>query len=312
MDLERLYAQVKNRIDRIDFSKLWKGFSPLKFALYNDSQCFYNGAYISKTDDFLANTSIFYEGEWIAIWNVQEELDPSILTSKIVHEMFHGFQNAHGESRFPDELDALYTYRYEDGNLSVKLAENQILCQLVNAFDGEQFKRLLAMRKYRSNTFAYEYHYEACLEQIEGTANFVELKALKQLSNELFQKKLSSMQERIVREAQLFPIRIICYDVGALLLFVMSENGIAFEEGFTPVPFAESLLPAVAQENTVPVCSMQAWIDEYYDQADKIIQRAIEKNALVSDSPAELLGVNVYNAVYYQGYIISRYFVMFG
>ena len=49
--------------------------------------------YIEKTDAFCANTSIVYEGEQIAIWMVQEDLDESVLTSKIVHEMFHGYQS---------------------------------------------------------------------------------------------------------------------------------------------------------------------------------------------------------------------------
>ena len=67
MDLKKLYYQVKSYIDIVDFSKLWRGFEPLKFALYSDNECFFDGAYIEKTDAFLANTSILYNGEWIAI-----------------------------------------------------------------------------------------------------------------------------------------------------------------------------------------------------------------------------------------------------
>ena len=40
--------------------------------------------------------------------------------------------------------------------------------------------------------------------------------------------------------------------------------------------------------------------------------QAIEKNVLVTDTPSNLFGVNVYDAVFYENYIISRYFVMFG
>ena len=113
MDLKKLYYEVKSYIDIVDFSKLWRGFESLKFALYSDNECFFDGAYIEKTDVFLANTSIVYNGEWIAIWNVQEEMNPIVLTSKIIHEMFHGFQMMHNDSRFSDELDALYNYKYD-------------------------------------------------------------------------------------------------------------------------------------------------------------------------------------------------------
>ena len=91
--LNELYYEINELLKKIDFNNLWDGFKPLKFALYNDKECFYNGEYIEKTDSFLANTSINYQGEVIAIWKVMEEMDPILLTSKMVHEMYHGFQN---------------------------------------------------------------------------------------------------------------------------------------------------------------------------------------------------------------------------
>ena len=162
MDLKKLYYEVKSYIDIVDFSKLWRDFEPLKFALYSDNQCFFDGAYIEKTDAFLANTSILYNGEWIAIWNVQEEMNSIVLTSKIIHEMFHGFQMMHNDSRFSDELDALYNYKYEEDNLNLKLKENHLLYHMSTQFDEELFGEFLQIRKYRFNTFRYAYHYESC------------------------------------------------------------------------------------------------------------------------------------------------------
>ena len=57
---------------------------------------------------------------------------------------------------------------------------------------------------------------------------------------------------------------------------------------------------------------MKHLLDSYKANAKEIICKAIEKNDLVTDTPCDLLGVNVYNAVFYNNYIISRYFVMFG
>jgi len=312
MDLEKLYYEVKKYIDTVDFSKLWRGFEPLKFALYTDKECFFDGAYIEKTDEFLANTSILYNGEWIAIWQVQEPMNPIVLTSKIIHEMFHGFQQMHKESRFFDELDALYNYKYEEGNLNLKLKENHLLCSLSTQFDKEMFEEFLQIRKYRYDAFCYEFHYESCVEQIEGTANYVELHCLKQLSAELFEKKLSAMKERIINPDNLLPVRIICYDIGALLLHVMTENAIAFDDGFSFVTFAEAMISDVAGKEYISEYSVKDLLDSYNARAGEIIRKAIEKNELVTDTPCELFGVNVYDAIFYQNHIISRYFVMFG
>lgn len=61
----------------------------------------------SKTEEFLANTAICYQGRLIAIWCLSEEMDLDILASKIIHEMFHAYQMECGESRFPEEVEAL-------------------------------------------------------------------------------------------------------------------------------------------------------------------------------------------------------------
>ena len=60
--------------------------------------------------------------------------------------MFHGFQMMNHDSRFPDELDALYNYKYEEDNLNLKLTENQLLCRLSIRFEKALFEELLQIR----------------------------------------------------------------------------------------------------------------------------------------------------------------------
>ena len=307
MNLAKIYNEVKCHIETVDFSALWDGFAPLKFALYNNKECFFDGNYIEKTDAFLANTAIFYNGEWIAIWCVQEGEDTVILASKIVHEMFHGFQMANNDSRFFDDMDALYNYKYTDGNLSLKLRENRLLCHLAEHFDKTLFAEFLGIRKYRLKMYSYEYHYEAYIEQIEGTANYVELQCLKQLSAEQFEKKLLAMREHIVNQRHLLSVRIVSYDIGALLLFVLAENAVAFEKGFSSVPFSEAILEGIEESPYASDFSMKELIDAHYSKAAAVVHDAIHKNTLVCDAPSDLLGVNIYDAVFYQNYIISRY-----
>ena len=312
MQLDKLYFQVKNYIDKLDFAKLWNGFAPLKFALYTDDECFFDGNYIPKTSEFLANTCIQYKGESVAIWYLQQEMDPVVLTSKIVHEMFHGFQSMRGECCFPDELDVLCNYNYTEANLDLKLAENHLLCSLSQQFDSNVYAQLLGMRKYRAEKFPYEYHYEACIEQMEGSADFVELMCLKQLSSQLFEQRLASIKQRITDAHKLFPVRIVCYDTGALFLYILMQNNIAFDDGFTSTPFAESLLNGVTPHMCQVQYSTKDALMEFYSNASKTVQTALLKNDVVCDVHCDLLGVNVYNAIYYQNYIISQFFVMFG
>ena len=142
MKLDELYGRVSDAIASLDFARIWPGFSPLRFALYDDEACFFAGTYIEKPDAFCANTSISYHGETIAIWKVEGELDISVLTAKIVQEMFHGCQVQQGWDCWADEMDALYRYDYSAGNLALRLRENELLLTLLSRFDSAALREL--------------------------------------------------------------------------------------------------------------------------------------------------------------------------
>ena len=312
MQLDKIYFEVKNYIDKVDFSKLWKGFEPIKFALYTDDKCFFDGCYIEKTSDFLANTCIVYQGERVAIWNLKGEMDTTILASKIVHEMFHGFHSMQGDCSFVDELDALYNYKYSHLNLDLKLKENHLLCSLSQVFDQKSFEELLEIKKYRSQNFPYEYHYEAYIEQMEGSADYVELMCLKQLSQPLFHQRLLTIMQSIVEVEKMLPIRIACYQTGALLLYILKQNNIVFDDSLVKNSFAESLLLGVSPRECTSKFSTGDAIQKFFAESSKIVENALQKNDVVCDVSCNLLGVNVYNAVHINNYIISYYFVMYG
>jgi hypothetical protein len=42
LNLDSLYFEVKENIDRVRFDELWQGFAPFKFALYDAEKCFFN------------------------------------------------------------------------------------------------------------------------------------------------------------------------------------------------------------------------------------------------------------------------------
>lgn len=313
MDLKQTYQTVNNIISTVDFSKLWKGFKPLKFALYNDERCFFDGRYIDKTAQFCANTAIEYDGEYIAIWNVTEEMDADILASKMIHEMFHAFQYSNGESRFPNELDALKRYRCDAENLSVKFEENMLIAKLRDEFSKAEYEKFLAMRKYRMTRFPYEFRYEAAIEQIEGSANYVELMSLRQISAEKYKTLLEKMKTKICTPQNMIPIRVVSYAVGALLFSILKDNDVVDFEAFSDLPTAVRVLDNAAQIEPLQSVNpdITAIMESYDRETERIIQKAVSDGNVEVGGEFDLIYVNVYDARRRGNYIVTTYFVAY-
>lgn len=316
MKLDELYGRVSDSIASLALTRIWPGFSPLRFALYDDEACFFDGVYIEKPDAFCANTAISYHGETIAIWKVEGKPNISVLTAKIVHEMFHGYQVRQGWDCWADEMDALYRYEYSAGNLALKLCENELLLSLLDRFDAAVFRELLSHRKRRSEKYPYEFSYESRIEEIEGGATYVEWMVLQQLD----ERAAAAMKERIraavTQPEALFPIRISCYCSGALMICVLLGAG---AYSFAPAEHP-AILPALQDvrpsDGSFPgkdvlFGRVTAAIAAFHQESEDILRSALERNEVVLNGPLELLCVNIYDARFYKGYIISRYFLQY-
>lgn len=317
MELDAMFYQVKEAVSSLDLGSIWPGFEPLKFALYDDDRCFFDGQWVEKTDAFCANTSIVYRGEQIAIWKVQEELKPAVLASKLVHEMFHGYQSITGlMSGAPNELEALFRYEYNAENLSIKLRENELLLDLLDRSDEAKLAELLSCRKLRSERFPYEFTYESKTEEIEGAANFVEWQVLKQLDAREAEALTAHMREVMTRPDFLFPIRISCYYTGALMIFALLAAGIcSFGTSVRAAVLsaAERLAPSLGElpKDAELIRNVRDAVSAFHAETDLIVKSALEKNQVVLNGPAELKGVNIYNARRRGGFITSTYFLMY-
>lgn len=316
MDLEALYYRVKETVSTLDLEAVWPGFKPLKFALFDNEKCFFDGRYIEKTNEFCANTSILYKGEQIATWMVQGELEIPVLASKLVHEMFHGFQDQRGWDCWPNELEALYRYEYEAENLAFKLRENELLLALLEGFDGTLFCELLSLRKKRSEEFPYQFSYETETEEIEGTAHFVEWQVLKQLDERKASELVSNMREVLTAPERMFPVRISCYYSGALMINAMLGAGkYGFEPETRPVllPLLKNAEPYAGEFPGREAALLKASeaTQSFGGQTDSIIDSALEKNEVVLRGPVELGFVNIYNARCRRGFITTTYFMMY-
>ena len=315
-NLETLYNMVTEAISKVDFTKLWEDFKPLKFALYNETECFFDGHYVEKTADFCANTAIEYKGEVIAIWNVEQEMSIPVFASKIIHEMFHAFQDRQGWDCWAKEMEALYKYKYSEENLSIKLHENKLLLELLDGFDMGKYKELLACRKYRSEKYPYEFSYECSGEEIEGGANYVEWQVLKQLDEEAADKLIDDMRKTMLRPEYFFPIRISGYYTGALLINAMIQAG-GYNYGPKNRPIIKHILDSMDSINAVNVGTEeeQKIVSEAFDsfmaESKRIVESSVEANEVVLKGPLEIVSVNIYDARCYNGYLTSRFFLMY-
>ncbi len=316
MDLEKLYHKVKETVDSLDFDRIWPGFRPLKFALYDSETCFFDGRFVEKTDVFCANTSIRYQGEQIAIWMVAEEMELSVLTAKIVHEMFHGFQTVQGWDCWPNELDALYRYEYSAENLGMKLRENELLLKLLKRFDEADLQELLSLRKLRSIRYSFEFSYESMVEEIEGAAKYVEWQVLKLLDREAAGVLERRMHQALAKSDNLFPVRISCYETGALMIHALLLAGkYPFENCERPV-ITSVLKDTEPSEGDFPgkeelFEKAAASVRLFRKQSETIVRSALGRNEIILEGPLELVSVNIYDARCWRGYLTSTYFLMY-
>ena len=311
MELSYAYDQVMSRLERLDFSVLSRGFRPFPFALYNESEAFFRRKRIEKPAEFIANTSVMYNGEYIAIWNLTEEAyDFDVLASKLAHEMFHAFQNANGEKRWANERAALVKYRYEAANFAAKMEEAECMKRCLSGFDREAFERLLALRKARMDRFPFAYDYEARIEQIEGAANYVELEALSQLDKGKGEKRKKEALEEITDPSRYFPVRAVTYITGAAFLSCLRRYTDIDTESFTDTPFSVEALknadPCSLPEGDARV---DACLEKWRERTREKVSRALKKNETILDGPRCLAAWNVYDGYWDGTYAILSYFL---
>lgn len=314
MDLMELYRETAKRLSRIDLDSLFRGFSPLRFAVYSGNECCLDGELIEKPAAFVANTSVEYEGGQVAIWDVSHGIgDLDEFAASMVHEMFHGFQNLSGESRYPDENAALRDYVYSAKNVSLKLKEAELMRNIVENGDKASYDTLLSMRKRRLMDFPFEYRYEAATEQIEGTANYIELAALFAIAPEKAAMRWKRLFERILDPKEYFPIRIVSYLTGAAFIECAKRMGGPDFDTFKNEPYAvEAVTEAPAYEGNIetdPAVSQA--MESFIDETKRIIEAAVEKNDVVLNERRRLASVNIWDARRLGDLVTSNFFVAY-
>jgi hypothetical protein len=236
--------ELEKLLNSIDYGQLWDGFSKNKYSIYNSNNFYLNddkglgldlikedSYFVGKVDKrFIGNTAISINNNYIAIWNedtIPKDIDNAKLASLIVHEMFHCFQLANGEKRFPNELLGL-DYPITIENINLRTSERQYLLDASIENDKEKKMELLtsyfSIRNKREKLIGSIIEYEKAIESVEGTAVYVEYKAFTQLATN---KQSTILKEYIkgftdINEKNL-RIRHSTYNQGLLLGLIADE-----------------------------------------------------------------------------------------
>ena len=196
--MNQTVRQIRQHLDRLDFDKLWPGFGATPFLIY-DSDYFYTdhpvppelttepwqGIYRGRCEGrLMGNTALKLGQTTLAIWDMRTipaDFSTHKLTSLIVHEMFHAYQMASGEQRFPNELLGL-DYPITRENIALRTREREQLFQALNRSDTGHLAQFFSLRRRRQAIIGSFLAYEQAIETVEGTAVYVEFQALSQLA----------------------------------------------------------------------------------------------------------------------------------
>lgn len=234
MDLLKAYHGANSILNTLDFNALFPGFHKYRFALYNSKEICLDGKLMSYQHDFRGNTSILYEGAYIAIWNAEFDpiADPQILAYSLVHEMFHCHQLSNRESRFPSDF-ALLHYPDDTDNFLKKYNENRYLANAYKQCDMVQLRRFAWIRDKRKRAYPDMVLQELRAETIEGMAEYVGLKALKIISEEKFEAIVSEYIDRLRAEGDsFFDVRRMSYFSGAVFFLCLDKLGLSVHNDF--------------------------------------------------------------------------------
>lgn len=316
--MQKLYNSVYNTLSSISCEKYWKGFSQCTFALYDSENVYFQDKVIPVTKDFTGNRAIFYNNEYIAIWKVTNprKEDPILLAASLVHIMFHAYQKTCKESRFTDDLKVL-DYPDSINNFSLKLLENETLVKVIESADNKEKSQLLtkfsSIRKQRCNLMGNVINYEFLIESTDGLAEFIEAMALKDLSPDLFKKRLSYYKRKVCHiKKSFFNIRKISCYTGAVLLLALQSSDISYYHSIgTTKESIYSLVEShinpegLIYENYINP-DIEESLHDYQKYRKKTLNDFISCNLKEYDGTYNICGYDAMNMLKSGGYILNN------
>jgi hypothetical protein len=231
----KLYSDIESILLKIDFNKIWQGFSIKDFALYNKETVYLKNKTISWDQRFLGNTVIDFDGNYIAIWELEsvQNNDVEYLAADMVHEMFHVHQKQNGETRFPDDLELL-SYPDNLDNYKLKIIEMELLAKAFSEKNIILLKQFFEIRNIRKNLIGDIIYQEFKAETLEGMAEYAGLTSLQQINPEKYKIRLEEHISKLTSQKGLiYDTRRMAYFSGAILCSALKLLNIDFHHKFS-------------------------------------------------------------------------------
>ena len=209
-----------------------------------------------------------------------------------------------------DERTALVKYRYEAANVSARLEEAEAMKKCISEYAPEAFSRLLALRRARADRFPYAYDYESRIEQIEGSAHFVELAALAQLDPEKAELCRKRLFSELSDPERYFPVRAVTYLSGAAFIACLRKYTSLDTDAFTHTPFSvEAIAGAAPCTLPKPGARVRECMDDWVEKTRIRIEKTLKKSELVLDGDYRLFAFNPYDALWDGRYAVLSAFI---
>ena len=233
VDMRTLYDDITERLKKVDFSEIWLGFHLFEFALYDSKRIVHSNCELPWNEKFVGNTAIQYEGNYIAIWKIEDDqnskIDTDELTANLVHEMFHAFQMTLGETRFPDDLLMLH-YPEEIHNRVEKYEENKEMAKALReenpVLKQQHVRNFCKYRQQREERLGTIIKQEFLIETGEGMAEYAGMTALRMLNYPKYKSRIEQYATYLESlDLRQLDLRLIDYYSGASFLLVMKELG---------------------------------------------------------------------------------------
>ncbi|MFL0252775.1 hypothetical protein ACJDT4_20405 [Clostridium neuense] len=252
-DRKEIILKLNDKLSESKFPHYWYGFKSFPMALYNFDEVYLvnykelpEGYYVDGkvaigkcTEKFAGNTIINLGGQCIVICNIDsldEIIDLDKLYSKMVHEMFHGYQLENGDKRFPNE-ELYFTYKFTGEFLALRIKEREYLLKAVFEEDENIRKELISdfinTREYRCKLVGAGINYEYSIESIEGTATYVEYKALQKETSLPKKYIIAKYGEKLIQSNELKDFRFSCYFSGMFIALIMDSLSECWQEEYS-------------------------------------------------------------------------------
>ena len=332
-----LLSKLKGEIHSLKLKEYWDEFSFSAIALYNKEEIYVinhnslpndfvklkGDIYVGKWNpSFCGSTAINYSGQYMAIWDMDEDIQYESLYAGIVHELFHSYQLKSGEERWANELLAV-AYPYTKNNIALRLEERKKLLKAV--FEKDYDKRLeyikgfISCREQRKEEIREYLNYELALESIEGTASYVEYKAYLDKTKLPVEFVLSKFGKSLIDDNDgLLQFRASCYTTGLYMCVLLDSFGAEWQEEYmnSKLYLYEFLLEKINIKEKIEVK-----IDDY-SNAEKMLKvlESEKRNALNDFYETEgrkvtlkenmkLTGFDPMNVVPIDGLILHKHFI---